>query len=461
MKKKYEYICSECGYQAYQWLGKCPDCGQWNTLEERLKAGSKKSTGSGAMAGSAQTVQLQKLNDIVPLNGARILTGYQEFDRVLGGGLYMGSTVLLAGEPGIGKSTLLLRAGIALAEHVRETDGTVVYVSAEESQEHIKARADRLGVAADNFFIIAATDLNSVVDALEKCKPAVLIVDSVQALYNADFDAPPGTVTQVRECAGRLCHFARVYGCAVLLVGHVTKEGMLAGPKALEHLVDTVVYFEGDRYDDVRLLRAVKNRHGAIGEIGLFEMKEQGLVEVENPSRFFLAQDVEELPGRATVALIEGRRPFLVEIQALVNSTFFNNPLRRAVGVEVNKVSLLIAVLEKCLALNFSKYDLFVKSTGGSNVKDPAADCALVVAILSSLENKTIPNDVIFIGEIGLGGEIRKTKFLAARIKEAERLGFKTVYVPKGNTKGIEKGSISVVEVSNVAQLYSCLFKGK
>jgi len=468
-KKKYTYVCNECGYLAYQWLGKCPDCGQWNTFQEHEQTGKN----SQARAESATTSllkvedldQVKSLNAIADGDGERFSVGSDEFDRVLGGGLFKGSTVLLAGEPGIGKSTLLLSSGIKISSECKKVkqggEHAVLYVSAEEGEEHIKKRAHRLGLHSDNFFVVADTDVNRIVAFMEKLKPAVVIVDSIQAVYNPDLETPPGTLTQVRECGVRLCHYARQYNVALFLVGHVTKEGVLAGPKSLEHLVDTVVYFEGDRHDEVRLVRAVKNRHGATGEIGIFEMQEKGLIEVDNPSQYFLSKEVENSPGRATVSLIEGRRPFLVEIQALVNKSFYNNPLRRCLGVEVNKVSLLLAVIEKSLNLNFSKFDLFVKSAGAMSVNDPASDMAIAVSIISSFRQHEVDGSAIFIGEIGLGGEIRKTKLVNARVKEADRLGYSVAYVPYSNAKDIRGANISVVGIKNLAELYAALFAKK
>jgi DNA repair protein RadA/Sms len=467
-KQKYNYVCNECGYLAYQWLGKCPDCGQWNTFAEQAQSKGIGKPANPTVTSVLTVDDLNKLKTLDAISGTgneRFSVGSGEFDRVLGGGLFKGSTVLLAGEPGIGKSTLLLSAGIHLANTCAEAgpgaERAVFYISAEEAEEHIKKRAKRLSLSSEHFFILSETDVNRVVAYLEKYRPLVVIIDSIQALYNPDIETPPGTLTQVRECGVRLCHYAREYGIALFLVGHVTKEGLLAGPKSLEHLVDTVIYFEGDRHDEFRLLRAVKNRHGATGEIGIFEMSEKGLTEVQNPSQYFLSKDTENLPGRATVALMEGRRPFLVEVQALANETFYNNPLRRCLGVEVNRVSLLLAVLEKTLHLNFSKFDLFVKSAGAISVGDPAADLAIAAAILSSLKQQPLDGDAVFIGEIGLGGEIRKTKLVQARVKEADRLGYRTAYVPRSNEKEIRDVAINVVYVKNLAELFSALFSRK
>ncbi len=467
-KQKYNYVCNECGYLAYQWLGKCPDCGQWNTLVEQVSIKGIGKT-SRTTATSVLTVddlnKLKTLTAIKSTGDERFSVGSAEFDRVLGGGLFKGSTVLLAGEPGIGKSTLLLSAGIHLANTCDRAEDasrhTVFYISAEEAEGHIKKRAERLSLASEHFFIAAETDVNRVVAYMEKYRPLVVIIDSVQALYNPEIETPPGTLTQVRECGVRLCHFAREYGIALFLVGHVTKEGLLAGPKSLEHLVDTVIYFEGDRHDEFRLLRAIKNRHGATGEIGIFEMREKGLTEVQNPSQYFLSRETENLPGRATVALMEGRRPFLVEVQALANKTFYNNPLRRCLGVEVNRVSLLLAVLEKTLHLNFSQYDLFIKSAGAISVEDPAADLAITAAVLSSLKQIPLESDMVFMGEIGLGGEIRKTKLIDARLKEADRLGYRAAYVPKTSIKDVQRLALKVIGIKNVAELFSVLFSRK
>ena len=460
-KKRYEYICQECGYEAFQWLGKCPDCGQWNTFAERMKGASAAREKKGSLSAllPQDETRLQAL-DAVPLPSAEYTsTGYAEFDRVLGGGVFSGSTVLIAGEPGIGKSTLLLKAGVAVAQAIKGQGKTVLYISAEESAGHLKKRANRLSLTADNFYIVAETDCDRALAYAEKLSPAVIVIDSIQAVSTGDFESPPGTITQVRECAARWCHYARTHESAVMLVGHVTKDGVLAGPKSLEHLVDAVIYFEGDRYDEMRLLRAVKNRHGATGEIGIFEMTEQGLREVANPSEFFLGTDDTTTAGRATVALIEGRRPFLVDVQALVHATQYNNPLRRSLGIEANKVALLCAVIEKSLAIRLSQYDVFIKSAGGIAVHDPAADCAIVMAIAASLKEYVIPSDTLFIGEIGLGGDVRKVKRVAARIAEAERLGFRHAFVPKGTKIDVRTAQIQVAEVATLAELYSLIFQ--
>jgi len=460
-KIKSLFKCQECGFSAPQWLGKCPDCSSWNSFKEVVLTPepSKKGIRSGGddipEVRDEDRGRLLTLDRLDPLHETRLETGISELDRVLGGGFFEGSVTLLAGEPGIGKSTLLLQAARALSKR-----SLVLYVSAEESLGQIQARAKRLGIAGENLIVLAENNLMTILSFMKEAKPVLLILDSIQAVYHPEMSQGTGSVSQVRDSAMVLETAARELNIALVLVGHVTKEGSLAGPKTLEHLVDTVINFEGDRYQNLRTLRATKNRNGATGEIGLFEMTRCGLEEVKNPSELFMGfLSGEALPGRTLVPLMEGERPLLVEIQALATPTAFVNPVRRFTGIESGRAALLVAVIEKNLNLNLSKSDLFLKVAGGLSVDEPACDLAVALAIVSSFLAKGFPQGAALIGELGLGGEVRPVRALEARMKECARLGIRSLLVPHQKQRE-HPVSVSVREVHTLAEAYQALTKG-
>lgn len=440
------FICQSCGYQAPKWLGRCPDCQKWNSLiEERLQDTGRDKAAKKTFFSSAPP---QKIKDIKPSDYIRTKTDIKELDRVLGGGLVSGSVILIGGEPGIGKSTLLLKVSNILAEKEK-----VLYVSGEESIAQTKLRADRLGVSSDNLYIINDTEVSSIIEHIKKLAPEVAVIDSIQVLYNRDFSQSPGSVTQIKECAGALTALAKYKGFSLFIVGHVTKEGSIAGPKILEHMVDCVIYFEGQSQGNFRILRSIKNRYGPTNEIGVFHMTQAGLIEVVNPSGVFLANRQKNVSGSAVVPSIEGTRPILVEIQALIRNSNFTISRQRAIGVDLNRLLLLIAVLEKRLNLNLANYDAFVNVAGGIKVIEPACDLAVCIAIASSYKNKPADNNTIFIGEVGLGGEIRNVGQIQLRIDEATRLGFKKCLLPDSDAKQVEgRSSMELLGVGNIKE---------
>jgi len=449
-KKEIAYVCDSCGYDSVNWQGKCPGCGEWNSFREiKLDARPGGARAADRMPNHSDESRVQRLDEIVLDEKARISLGSAEIDRVMGGGVFPHTTVLLAGEPGIGKSTMLLHVAAHIAT---EFNKKTVYIAAEESAEQIKARADRLGIDSEHIFILAEQNMDTILSALARIKPVCVIVDSIQAVFSPSIPSVPGTVTQVRDSALLISQSAKEHGFVAFFVGHVTKEGVLAGPRTLEHLVDVVMYFEGDRYQPVRMIRSVKNRYGATGEIGMFEMTAAGLAEITNPSKLFLPDDEEVCSGRVITSVIEGKRPFFVEVQALTNETSFNNPIRRAVGVEVNKVSLLLAVVERALGISLVRHDVFVKVVGGMSVKEPSVDLAIALAVLSSFKDLPVSPRMVVMGELGLGGEVRKVPHAEYRIKEAERLGFERLIVPK-RTKLTEVKKIKVSEIGHVREL--------
>ncbi len=406
------YLCEDCGNEFNTWAGKCPACGAWNTLKEVNFKISDRIVGSK----SYKPISITKINDVSIEKDYRLKTGISEFDRVLGGGIVPGSIILIGGEPGIGKSTLLLD----LANNVNNT----FYLSAEESVSQIKLRADRLGIKNDNIFMLSEPDIESVLHELIKIKPALLIVDSIQTVYMKTYDSTPGSIVQVRECGMLLQQFAKNNGIPVFIVGHVTKEGNLAGPRILEHLVDTVLYLEGERYNDSRILRGVKNRFGATNEVGLFSMKESGMKEVKNPSELFLSE-YESNPGSIITVALEGSRPILIEVQALVIPTHFGYPKRTCSGFDLNRLNLLAAVISKKTNINLGNSDIYLNVIGGIKLSEPSADLAVCMAIISSYKNKATAKDLCIYGEVGLGGEIRNVSRSTEREKEAKALGYK------------------------------------
>ena len=454
MKAKIVYVCQECGAQAPKWLGRCADCGAWNSLvEERpVPVGA----GAGAAAGAAAeryalaaTSGPRLYAEIDTVVAERLSTGIGEFDRVLGGGVVPGSLVLIGGEPGIGKSTLLLQA----AAHFAHAIGPVLYSSGEESEHQIKSRGQRLGVAAAPLYLLAETCLERILEEIARLRPRFVIVDSVQTVFSLKFQSAPGSVGQVREAATQLLFAAKGQNIPTFLVGHVTKDGSLAGPKVLEHIVDTVLYFEGEKHHSHRVVRAVKNRFGAISELGVFEMTGQGLRAVPNPSQLFLAERPANAPGSAVLCCVEGSRPLLVEVQALVSTSSYGNARRMASGLDQNRLSLLLAVLEKRAGLNLMAEDVFVNVAGGMSIEEPAADLAVVAAVASSVRNRPIKPGTAVFGEVGLAGEVRGTTQASLRVREAAQMGFNRVVMPEANVVPAEAPrGCELVGIKSVAE---------
>ncbi len=438
-KTRIKYICSNCGHESLRWLGRCPSCESWDSFTEELieerKSGKKKFSGE---------THITALNSIVEEHEERIKTNINEFDRVLGGGLMPGSVVLIGGDPGIGKSTLVMQAASKISENV-------LYVTGEESVNQINLRAKRLKVRSETISVMTETDLDMILNAIEKHEPNVVIVDSIQTTYKSNFENAPGTITQIRECTSELMQLAKKKHCAIIIVGHVTKEGVIAGPKVLEHIVDTVLQFEGERSHSYRILRAQKNRFGSTNELGIFEMLEDGLHEVKNPSEIFLSEREKEISGSVVTSSMEGTRPILLEVQALVTPSAYGNPQRVATGFDYRRLSILLAVLEKRANLRLSAQNVFLNMAGGLRIEEPAVDLAVCCAIASNFSDKLARNDTVVIGEVGLGGEVRSVSNIDKRIQEAEKLGFKKVIIPSNNFKSIKNtAAIKIIPVENL-----------
>lgn len=445
MKEKKIFICSECGNEFPKWNGKCPACGAWNTLNEEVVINVSRSQNSKS-GFSVNSEPPKPLKDISTAESERIHTGLSEFDRVLGGGIVPGSLILIGGDPGIGKSTLLLQICQYLGE-----DNKILYVSGEESQRQIKLRADRLSVTTDNLRLYTETNMAKICDCIVKEKPDILIVDSVQTMYNPDIAPAPGSVTQIRDTAASLMRIAKENYIATFLVGHVTKEGSIAGPKILEHIVDCVLYFEGERQRAYRIIRAIKNRFGSTNEIGVFEMGNTGLSEILNPSQAMLSGRPTGEAGSSIICTMEGTRPVLAEIQALASQTSFGNARRMATGIDISRVLIILAVMEKRMGFHISSYDVYVNVVGGLKMTEPEIDMGLFLAIASSFKNKPIDSDMVAIGEIGLTGELRSASYLENRIAEAEKLGFKKIIVPKFDASKLKKfNNIEIKSYSNI-----------
>ena len=431
--RKTAFVCQECGFETPRWLGRCPNCGQWNSLVEEQRAARRPKTNERVRV-QAEASRPVKLSQVSREQARRQATGITELDRVLGGGLVPGSVLLIGGEPGIGKSTLTLQVCNRLAR----SGARVLYVTGEESAEQVRLRAERLQVDSDLIHILCAIDLDEILGAVEELSPALLVVDSIQTVFRSSLSGAPGSVGQVRECTAELLRLAKSRTVTTFIVGHVTKYGAIAGPKTLEHMVDTVLYFEGEGFQQYRIVRAAKNRYGSTNEIGVFEMTDAGLAEVSNPSEFFLSGRRLDVSGSAVAATVEGTRPLLVEVQALAASTPFALPQRVANGFDSRRLSLLICVLERRAGISAAGQDVFLNVAGGLKITEPAADLAVVAALASSVRNRPLPAEFVFVGEVGLGGEVRSVARAEARVTEAARLGFKRVVVPR---RGVRPGS--------------------
>lgn len=453
-KSKSLYICSECGYESAKWYGKCPGCGEWNTMNEQVVSVSTGSSKAKRNSG-AYAAKVMRLNEISGDIERRISTGVSEFDRVLGGGIVEGSLVLISGDPGIGKSTILLQ----ICEHLGKSRN-VLYVSGEESASQIKLRAGRLGVTTENLGILAETDIGVIVETIKTSKPDVVIIDSIQTMVYDEISSTAGSITQVRECTNILMHLAKSLEIPILVVGHVNKDGAIAGPKVLEHIVDTVLYFEGERNYSYRILRGVKNRFGSTNEIGVFEMKQNGLREVENPSLLMLSGRPKNVSGTCVACVMEGSRPILAEVQGLVTATGFGTPRRMSTGFDYNRMAMILAVLEKRAGYYFNSMDTYINVIGGLRLDEPAADLTVAMALVSSLKDIVVKDDIIAFGEIGLAGEIRAVNNCEQRISESVRLGFDKCIIPFHNYKGLSKNvkvSADIVPVRSVREAFNAI----
>ncbi|MDH4223005.1 MAG: DNA repair protein RadA [candidate division Zixibacteria bacterium] len=451
-KLKTIYICQNCGSSFPKWMGKCQDCGSWNSLtEEKVSRRKEKAIEKRGFRTAPLPLSQVKFGD-----EDRIRTGIDELDRVLGGGIVKDSAVLVGGDPGIGKSTLLLQASQRVAERL----GRVLYITGEESLRQVKLRALRMGIDSDKIEILAETDLDVILNTLEENPPCISVVDSIQTTYSSELESPQGSVSQIRECASKLISLAKSKGVAVFIVGHVTKDGSIAGPRVLEHMVDTVLYFEGEKNYAYRILRSVKNRFGSSNEIGVFQMEEKGLVEVSNPSELFLSELGEDASGSVVVCSLEGSRPLLLELQALVSPSVYGMPQRVCSGIDYKRLSLLLAILEKRESLRVSSSDIFINVAGGVWIDEPAIDLGVVTAVVSNFKDIPVNRETLIMGEVGLGGEVRSINQIEKRIREGERLGFKRCVIPEGNSRNLKgKFRIGIEGVTNLKEALSILFK--
>jgi len=458
-KIKKIFACTNCGATSPKWVGKCAACDEWNTYQEEVlvketKQEQKKRAWKTEGSTNVATIQPIALREVKSGNTQRLSTQDGELDRVLGGGIVGGSITLIGGQPGIGKSTLMLQLALNI-------DAKVLYVSGEESEEQIKMRADRIGEALSDCFIYTETNTGKILSQAQQLQPDILIVDSIQTLSSPHLDSTPGSISQVRDCAGELQRFAKETGIPVIVIGHITKDGAIAGPKLLEHIVDCVLQFEGDRNYTYRILRTIKNRFGSTDEMGIYEMQATGLREVSNPSELLLSQNEEELSGITVSATMEGMRPMLIETQALVSTAVYGTPQRSATGFDLRRLSMILAVLEKRCGFQFGQNDVFLNIAGGIRVDDPAIDLAILCALISSLQDISVPSDVCFAGEVGLSGEIRAVSRVDQRIQEADRLGFARIFISKYNTKGLDQKryNIKIQTVGKIEELYRILFE--
>lgn len=452
MKSKTQYVCSNCGSVSVKWVGRCPDCGKWNTFQEETIIPQSSSNNNSLLAYGSKP---EKIQEIDTAEHQRIKTGSEELDRVLGGGIVPGSVILVGGPPGIGKSTLLLQVSNGISKY-----GKVLYVSGEESSKQIKMRADRLHINPDNLYVMSEVNLDEILNQCQLDKYSLIILDSIQTVFKPGNESAPGSVSQVRECTSALVRMSKIADSALIIVGHVTKEGNIAGPRVLEHLVDSVIYFEGEHIQNFRIIKPVKNRFGSTDEAGIFEMTATGLKSIQNPSGYFLTGRTNSISGSAIIPIIEGSRPILVELQALVTKSWFGIPNRKTNGFDLNRLSLILAVIEKRAGLQISSNDVYVNAVAGMEITEPAADLAAAAAIISSYKDKLFGVESAIFGEVGLGGEIRGVSFAEKRIAEAERLGFKKIYIPKQNESAISSyrnssrnNPIKIITLSTVKDL--------
>ena len=443
-KAKTIFLCNNCGYESAKWLGKCPACNEWNSLvEEKIQKNNDFSVSGNENKKSSKPTAL---NSVEGKETARVSTGFEELDRVLGGGLVKGSLILVGGEPGIGKSTLILQ----LCDKING-EGNVLYVSGEESAEQIKLRADRLNIHSDDIMFLGETDIDIIQSNILELNPKLVIIDSIQTMYSDEITSAAGTVSQVREITARIMKLCKCNNITTIIIGHVTKEGNIAGPRVLEHMVDTVLYLEGERYFSYRILRSVKNRFGSTNEVGMFEMQNEGMVEILNPSTVLISERDDNPPGSIVVASMEGTRPLLIELQALTTTSVFGLPRRTANGVDYNRLTLLMAVLEKKVGMNLGNQDVYLNVVSGIKISEPAVDLGVMLAVASSFKNLSIPKDTVAIGEVGLTGEVRSVNLIEKRIKEVEKLGFKTCIIPESNQKVLkEKYKLDIIGVKNI-----------
>lgn len=457
-KIKTKYVCQSCGYENPKWLGKCPECMKWNTFVEEIEDKSSKGNHREIFVIDKSSQKPVNINSITIKHEERFSSGINELNRVLGGGIVRGSLVLVGGDPGIGKSTLLLQ----VSESVAQSGKKVLYISGEESESQIKMRAERLNAKSENLFIMAENNLNIIEHNLEGFDPDLIILDSIQTVFTPDIASAPGTVSQIKEGTSRFMRISKKMGISTFVVGHVTKEGSLAGPKIMEHMVDTVLYFEGERYNTYRLIRAVKNRFGSTNELGVFEMSEKGLQELENPSKALISEKPENASGSVIVSTVEGTRPMLLELQALVSPTSFGIPRRTATGIDFNRVNLLLAVLEKRAGMQIQNQDVYLNIVGGIKINEPSMDLGVILAVASGFRNIPISGEVAVTGEVGLTGEIRGVSYIEKRISECRKLGFKKIIIPKSNYEAVKdvKG-IEIWPVENVRQAINMVLRGE
>lgn len=452
-KLKNKFVCQECGYESAKWSGKCSSCNSWNSFVEEVYDSKTKNTPKSMITDASA----ERLIDISVGEEDRVKTGLEELDRVLGGGIVRGSMTLIGGDPGIGKSTL----SVQIANNISHEDVNVLYVSGEESSKQIKMRSDRLSIKSDKLYILPETNMDIIEAIVEKISPEVIIIDSIQTMFDPSVESAPGSVSQVRGITTRLMRLSKSREMATLIVGHVTKDGSIAGPRVLEHMVDVVLYFEGERHNTYRLLRGVKNRFGSTNEIGMFEMRDVGLVEVKNPSEMLLSGRPEHTAGTVVVPSVEGTRPMLIEVQALVSNTLFGMPRRVATGIDYNRVVLMIAVLEKKVGMHLQNSDAYINIVGGIQIKEPAIDLGIVCAIASSFKDVPIDSKTIVLGEVGLTGELRTVSFIEKRIKEAAKLGFTKAVIPEANLKGLKKiEGLEVIGVANIERALTIVLGG-
>lgn len=457
-KIKTKYVCQSCGYENPKWLGKCPECMKWNTFVEEIEDKSSKSNHRETFVIDKSSQKPVNINSITIKHEERFSSGINELNRVLGGGIVRGSLVLVGGDPGIGKSTLLLQ----VSESVAQSGKKVLYISGEESESQIKMRAERLNAKSENLYIMAENNLNIIEHNLEGFDPDLIILDSIQTVFTPDIASAPGTVSQIKEGTSRFMRISKKMGISTFVVGHVTKEGALAGPKIMEHMVDTVLYFEGERYNTYRLIRAVKNRFGSTNELGVFEMSEKGLQELENPSKALISEKPENASGSVIVSTVEGTRPMLLELQALVSPTSFGIPRRTATGIDFNRVNLLLAVLEKRAGMQIQNQDVYLNIVGGIKINEPSMDLGVILSVASGFRNIPISGEVAVTGEVGLTGEIRGVSYIEKRISECRKLGFKKIIIPKSNYEAVKDvNGIEIWPVENVRQAINMVLRGE